>query len=95
MAKQYTEEFKKDAVRYWKEHPELGIAKCAKNLGIGKSTLSHWGEEYEENEGNIPARGRGNYESDEAKENARLRKELRDTQEALEILKKAIGILGK
>ena len=49
MAKQYTEEFKKDAVRYWKEHPELGIAKCAKNLGIGKSTLSHWGKEYEEN----------------------------------------------
>lgn len=30
---QYTEEFKNDAVSYWKEHPELGIAKCAKNLG--------------------------------------------------------------
>ena len=62
MATQYTEEFKKDAVRYWKEHPELGI---------------------------------GNFESDEAKEIARLRKELRDTQDALDILKKAIGILGK
>ena len=36
MAKQYTEEFKKDAVRYLKEHPELGYEKCAKNLGIGK-----------------------------------------------------------
>ena len=35
------------------------------------------------------------YESDEAKEIARLKKELRDTQDALEILKKAIGILGK
>ena len=23
MATQYAEEFKKDAVRYWKEHPEL------------------------------------------------------------------------
>ena len=34
MATQYTEEFKKDAVRYWKDHPELGINKCAKNLGI-------------------------------------------------------------
>ena len=32
MATQYSEEFKKDAVRYWKEHPELGIGKCAKNL---------------------------------------------------------------
>lgn len=95
MAKQYTEDFKKDAVRYWKEHPEIGINKCAKNLGISKSALSTWGKIYEENEGAVPTRGRGNYESDEAKENARLRKELRDTQEALEILKKAIGILGK
>ena len=94
MATQYTEEFKKDAVRYWKEHPELGINKCAKNLGISKSALSTWGKAYDENAGSVPTRGRGNYESDEAKENARLRKELRDTQDALEILKKAIGILG-
>ncbi len=38
---------------------------------------------------------RGNYESDETKEIARLRKELRDTQVALDILKKAIGIPRK
>jgi len=37
----------------------------------------------------------GNFSSDEAKEIARLRKELKDTQDALEVLKKAIGILGK
>lgn len=95
MATQYTEEFKKDAVRYWKEHQELGCAKCAKNLGIGKSTLSTWGKIYDTNDGAVPTRGRGNFESDEAKEIARLRKELRDTQDALDILKKAIGILGK
>lgn len=95
MATQYTEEFKKDAVRYRKDHPELSIAKCAKNLGISKSALSGWGKSYAENEGSIPTRGRGNYESDEAKEIAKLKKELRDTQDALEILKKAIGILGK
>ena len=40
MATQYTEEFKNDAVRDWKEHKELGIAKCAKNLGISKTALS-------------------------------------------------------
>lgn len=95
MATQYTEDFKKDAVRYWKEHQKLGIAKCAKNLGIGKSTLSSWGKAYAENDGTVPARGRGNFESDEAKEIARLRRELRDTRDALDILKKAIGILGK
>ena len=95
MATQYTEEFKKDAVTYWKEHPELGINKSAKNLGVSKSALSSWTKIYNENEGAIPTRGRGNFESEEAKEIARLKKELRDTQDALEILKKAISILGK
>ena len=33
--------------------------------------------------------------SDEAKEIARLKKELRDAQDALDVLKKAINILGK
>ncbi len=85
MATQYTEEFKKDAVRYWKEHPELGIGKCAKNLGVSKSALSAWKKIYVEHDGAVPTRGRGNFESDEAKEVARLRKELRDTQDALDI----------
>ena len=93
-AHKYSEEFKKDAVKYWEEHKDLGINACAKNLGISKSKLSTWRKLYESNEGNIPTRGRGNYESDAAKENARLKKELRDAQDALEILKKAIGILG-
>lgn len=95
MATQYTEDFKKDAIGYWKEHQELEIAKCAKNLGIGKSTLSSWGKAYAENDGTVPARGRGNFESDEAKKIACLRRELRDTRDALDLLKKAIGILGK
>lgn len=95
MAKQFTEEFKREAVKYWREHPELGLEKCAKNLGIGKTTLSTWGSIYDKNNGEVPTRGRGNFESDEAKEIARLKKELRDTQDALDILKKAISILGK
>lgn len=70
----YTEEFKKDAVIYWQEHKDLGINACAKNLGISKSALSAWRKSYENNVGNIPTRGRGNYESDAAKENARLKK---------------------
>lgn len=43
----------------------------------------------------VQAWGSGNYSSDEAKEIARLQRELRDTKDALEILKKAIRILGK
>ena len=75
MATPYTEEGKKDAVRYGKEHPDLGIGRCAKNLGMSKSALSTWGKAYDENEGSVPTRGRGHDESDEAKEIARLTKE--------------------
>ncbi len=74
MATQYTEEFKNDAVRYLKEHPGFGIAKCAKSLGISKTALSNCRKMYD------------------AKELVRLRKELRDTQDALDILKKATGM---
>jgi transposase len=45
--------------------------------------------------GDIVARGSGNFSSDEQKEIARLKRKLRDTEDALEVLKKAIDILGK
>ena len=40
-----------------------------------------------EESGNIPVRSSGNYSSDEQKEFVRLKKELRDAQDALDILK--------
>ena len=97
MAKgtQYSKQFKEDAVRYRKDHPELTVQKAAENLGISESVLKNWMKAARENEDSVPTRGTGNYSSDEAKEIARLKRELRDTKDALEILKKAIGILGK
>ena len=92
---QHTKQFKLDAVNYRKEHPNLTQVECAKNLGIGVSTLARWEAQFRDNEGDIPVRGSGNYESDEAKEIARLKRELRDAQDALDVLKKAISILGK
>ena len=85
MAKgtKYSQQFKEDAVRYRQEHPDLPLSKAAANLGISESALKSW------------MRGSGNYASDEAKEIARLQRELRDAKDALEVLKKAIGILGK
>ena len=87
MAKgtQYSKQFKEDAVRYRKDHPELTVQKAAENLGISESALKNWMKAARENEGSVPTR----------KEIARLKRELRDTKDALEILKKAIGILGK
>ncbi len=91
----YSQQFKEDAVRYRMEHPELSLKRAATNLGISESALKSWIKASENNDGAVPTRGTGNYSSDEAKEIARLQRELRDTKDALEILKKAISILGK
>lgn len=64
------------------------MKKTYKETGIRKSTLSTWGKMYEDNAGDVPTRCRGNFESDKAKEITKLRKDLRDTQDALDILKK-------
>ena len=94
QTKQHNQQFKQDAVKYVMEHPDLTQEECAKNLGIGLSTLSRWRKQFNDNNGTVPTRGSGNYASDEQKEIARLKRELRDTQDALEVLKKAISILG-
>lgn len=94
MSKQYDKKFKEDAARYYFQHKDLGLKRCAEKLGVSRTALGVWTKESALNNGEVPTRGSGNYESDAAKENAKLRKELRDTQDALEMLKKAIGILG-
>jgi transposase len=91
MARQYSEQFKKDALAYVQDHADLSVSVCGKNLGISASALHSWIKKAKG--GGEVHRGSGNYASDEAKENARLRKELRDTKGALEILKKAISMV--
>ena len=93
--KQHSKEFKVNAVNYVKEHPDLTQEQCAKNLGISITTLTRWIKQYRDSGGDMPYRGSGNYASDEQKEIARLKRELRDANDALDVLKKAIGILGQ
>ena len=83
----YDKQFKLDAIQYYHDHRELGLQVCASNLGISHQTLSRWQKELR-NTGDIESRGSGNYASDEAKEIARLKRELRDAQDALDVLKK-------
>ena len=91
----HTKQFKLDAVNYRIEHPDLTQVECAKNLGIGVSTLARWEAQFRDHDGDIPTIGSGCYESEEQREIARLKRELRDAQDALDVLKKAISILGK
>lgn len=78
----------------WLFYRELGLVGCASNLGISQQSLSRWQKELRES-GDLKCRGSGNYSSDEAKEIARLKRELRDAKDALDVLKKAINILGE
>ena len=68
--------------------PDLTQVECAKNLSIGVSTLARWEAQFRDNDGDIPVIGSGNYASEEEKEIARLKRELRDAQDALDVLKK-------
>ena len=96
MSKQtFTNEFKQGVVNYVLDHPDESKLAVAKQFGIADSTVHKWLKEANNNNGTINSRGSGNYSSDEAKELARLKKELKDTQDALDVLKKTIGILGK
>ena len=94
MAKHFDKQFKLDAVQYYHDHKELGLQGCAKNLGISQQTLSRWQKELRDT-GDITSRGSGKYASDDKKEIARLQRELRNATDALDVLKKAISILGK
>ncbi len=94
MAKDYEKQLTLDSVQYYHDHKNLGLQGCATNIGIIQLTLSRWLNELRET-CDIEIRGSANYASDEAKEIARLKRELRDAQDALEVLKKAINLLGK
>jgi transposase len=91
--KQYSAEFKQDAVNHYYSSGKT-IEQVANDLKVNKSTLNTWIRNARKNDGVVNHRGSGNYSSDAEKEIARLRKELRDKEDALEILKKAIGILN-
>ena len=88
MSKQFDKQFKENAVAYYHAHKELGWNKCAQNLGISRNAIRSWVKATAENSGEVPSQGSGNYASDEEKENARLRKELRDTKMHLKYKKK-------
>jgi transposase len=92
-SKQFNAEFKQDAVNYYYSSGKT-FEQAAKDLKVGKSTLGKWVSAAKNNDGIVQHRGSGNHSSDAEKEIARLKKELRDSQDALEILKKAVSILS-
>ena len=82
MAKRYTDEFRRDAVRIATTsgltRPQLSL-----DLGVGLSTLNKWVHQHQHDD-----LMSGPHE-DVEKENTRLRKKVRLLQEEREVLKKA------
>ena len=91
----FDDEFKQEVVDQANQHSEESKVSIAKRFSIADSIIHKWIKDTNNNGNKIESRGSGNFSSNETKEIARLRKELKDTQDALEVLKKAIGILGK
>ena len=88
--KQYTSQFKQEAVRLVTEQG-LSIAQAARDLGINDNLLSRWKKELEA-QGPQAFLGQGNIQEDEL---ARLRREVEVLRREREILKKAVGIFSQ
>ena len=82
MAIKHTEDFKQEAVRIALTSG-LPRRQVASDLGVGLSTLSKWVSQYR------PADISVTPQADLAKENERLRREIRILKEERDILKKA------
>ena len=83
MAKRYTDEFRRDAVRI-ATTSGLTRPQLSSDLGVGLSTLNKWVQHHDLMSGP---------HEDVEKENARLRKEVRLLHEEREVLKKGGNLL--
>ena len=94
MRKQFTKEERLEIVKRSFE-PDIRVADVAANFGIGANTLSRWRREFRQINGIVPE-GQGiKVMTDEEREIARLKKQLREAQLERDILKKAISIFSK
>lgn len=93
MKNNYTAEFKQSSVDYYLSSG-CTIIQASKDLGLAESTLRGWIKDAKSNNNLVNHRGSGNYSTDTEKEIARLKRELKNKDDALEVLKKAISILN-
>lgn len=90
--RKYDREFKLNAVKLYQES-DKSLAILSNDLGVPLSTLSTWNKQYEE-QGDKSFPGSGTLMPCN-EELYRLRKELADTKQERDILKKAVAIFSK
>jgi len=87
----YTPEFKAEAVRLVRES-DKPISMIAKDIGVAETTLRKWVRQADIDEGNGPE---GALTTEERAELTRLRRELRQTKQERDFLKKACAFFAK
>ena len=93
--KQFSREFKKEAVRLLEEGRKPG-ADLARELGIKRNQLYKWKEKMEmHGEGAFPGKGRRPARETQAEEVAKLKRELSIIKEENDILKKAAAFFAR
>lgn len=90
--KRYTNEFKKEAVRYLVIEGE-SVASASRRLGVSSNQLYKWKKLYLD-ECSVDSKAKPDFKEVVA-ENERLRKELRRAERANEFLKKTVGYFAK
>jgi transposase len=92
--RQYSEEFKKDAVGH-SLTSEKTVVEVAQDLGIAHSNLRRWHAQYSKN-GELAFPGKGKQRlTPQEEEIRRLKKELDEVKQERDILKKALAIFTK
>jgi len=92
MGAKYSAEFKTQAVKRVVEGGETSAA-VSRELGVNTNSLRDWVKTYKENK-RQPFVGSGNLRDIDA-ENRRLRRQMQDMAEEIEILKKAAAIFAR
>jgi len=88
--KQYTEEFKKDAVRLMLARGTRTIAEVANGLGVSQSMLSRWHKRY-----GSELQGMAAVTQHEREDVERMRRRLRELEQENSLLKKAAALFAR
>ncbi len=92
---QFTREFKLEAVRLMDEGKKPS-ADLARELGVRRNQLYKWKETFEKNgKDAFPGAGRRSGSEPQAEEIVRLKRELAQSKEEVEILKKAAAFFAR
>lgn len=92
MGKRYTAEERAEALKLAEE---IGAASAARRLGINADTLYSWRGRQKEHATALERAVGGRSKEELLSENARLRAQLKQAQQDVEILQEALGFFAK